>query len=322
MPHADQNPPVHSKRAPVLPPGLPTGYPWRTFELHQPEEDVAHTQPGSDDSQRCGKLARLRERAAATRLGSMRAWSLAREHGTLSLCGCLALLLLSQVSVVSLLALQAPSSAQVVRSDSAAIDTSEAHRRPLSLRERALMDAVDSIPTGTASPTPPGVSPAPPAAISDTLSSDLGATYNTIGQPCHGSTFFVATITQWTVPPGCFATIYTPSPKNYTAVSGAFGWCNWWPEVLHPAHTDFLTNASYQQGSTPVPGAAIHFSPDVQGASSAGHYAQVVAVQPGSPWILVTEMNFTWRGGGFGKVDYRYVKVGPGMTFIYDSLAS
>jgi hypothetical protein len=68
---------------------------------------------------------------------------------------------------------------------------------------------------------------------------------------------------------------------------------------------------------TPVPGAAIFFAGNVQGASSAGHYAQVVAIAPDHYWMLITEMNFSWRGGGFGKVDYRYAHVGPGVTFIY-----
>ncbi len=138
-------------------------------------------------------------------------------------------------------------------------------------------------------------------------------------QPCHSTNFFVATISQWAVPPGCFATIYSPDPKSYPAVPSAFGYCNWWVQELHPGYTNILTNPKYPRGTTPVPGAAIYFSPGVQGASSDGHFAQVVAIAPDHHWILVTEMNFIWRGAGFGKVDYRYVQLGPGVTFIYNS---
>jgi hypothetical protein len=55
----------------------------------------------------------------------------------------------------------------------------------------------------------------------------------------------------------------------------------------------------------------------VQGAGASGHFAQVVAIAPDHYWMLITEMNFAWRGGGFGKVDYRYAHVGSGVTFIY-----
>jgi hypothetical protein len=98
-------------------------------------------------------------------------------------------------------------------------------------------------PSATAAAAPPAPS-LPAAASTSTTIPNTGATYNTVGQPCHSTAFFVATISQWAVPPGCFATYHR--------------------------------------------------------------------------WILVTEMNFIWRGGGFGTVDYRYVRVGPGVTFIYN----
>ncbi len=34
-------------------------------------------------------------------------------------------------------------------------------------------------------------------------------------------------------------------------------------------------------------------------------------------WVLVSEMNFHWRGAGFGRVDFRYVHVGDGVTFLW-----
>lgn len=138
---------------------------------------------------------------------------------------------------------------------------------------------------------------------------------NTAGQPCHSSYMFPAHISQWTVPVSCYAGVYRVNPANYVKRSG-FGWCNWWPEVLHPRQPDILWGREYHRSSRPTPGAVVYFSPGVQGASRDGHYAQVVAVAPDHYWVLVTEMNFTWRGAGWQKVNYRYIHVGSGVTFI------
>ena len=138
---------------------------------------------------------------------------------------------------------------------------------------------------------------------------------NTNGQPCHSSTMFPASISQWTTPVSCYAGIYSVNPANYVYRPG-FGWCNWWPEVLHPGQPDILWGRQYHRSSVPTPGAVVYFSPGVQGASSGGHYAQVVGVASDHYWVLVTEMNFYWRGGGWQKVSYRYIHVGSGVTFI------
>lgn len=137
----------------------------------------------------------------------------------------------------------------------------------------------------------------------------------TAGEPCRSTTYFSGTPSQWQVPPSCYAGIYTVNPRNYVARPG-YGWCNWWPEVMNPSRPDLLWG-HYRRGSTPVPGATVVFAPGVQGASSAGHYARVVAVYPGGHWLLISEMNFYWRGGGFAKVNYRYIHTGPGISFIY-----
>jgi hypothetical protein len=139
---------------------------------------------------------------------------------------------------------------------------------------------------------------------------------DTAGQPCHDHTMFAANISEWAVPPGCYADIYSPNLANYAAEPG-FGYCNWWPEVLHPNDPNLLDGGQYRRGTVPVPGAVVYEAPDVQGASPDGHFAQVVAVAPGGYWMLITEMNFGWRGGGFGSVDYRYIHIGPGISFIY-----
>lgn len=139
---------------------------------------------------------------------------------------------------------------------------------------------------------------------------------NTVGQPCHDSYMFVPNISQWTTPPGCYANIFTPDRTQYSAPS-TFGYCNWWVEALHPNQQDILYGTEYARSTTPIVGSAMWFPPNEQGASSAGHWAQVVAIGPDHYWLLITEMNFGWRGGGFGKVDYRYVHVDPGAGIFY-----
>ena len=132
------------------------------------------------------------------------------------------------------------------------------------------------------------------------------------GEPCHSSVYVTGPISAWTVPPSCYAGVYRVNTANYVARSG-FGWCTWWPEVLHPSNPRILFDA---RSSTPAPGAVIVFAPGVQGASAGGHYGEVVAVLSGG-WLLISEMNDTWRGAGFGLVNYRYVHLGYGISFIY-----
>ena len=72
----------------------------------------------------------------------------------------------------------------------------------------------------------------------------------------------------------------------------------------------------YRVGSTPAVNATVVFQPGVQGAGGAGHVAHVVKVYPDG-WFLVSEMNFYWNGGGWGRVDYRYAHAGSGVSFIY-----
>ena len=143
----------------------------------------------------------------------------------------------------------------------------------------------------------------------------VGTVGDTSGQPCHSAITFPARITQWTIPSGCYAGIYRPNPANYVK-RPSYGYCNWWPEVLSPHYSGsaVLHLASH---SAPRVGATVFFAGGVQGASRDGHYARVVAIAPGGYWVLVTEMNFTWRGGGFARVDYRFIHVGSGVSFRY-----
>ena len=144
---------------------------------------------------------------------------------------------------------------------------------------------------------------------------DRTATQDTTNQPCHERVVFPSSIRQWTVPSGCYARIFRPGPRNYVS-RPSYGYCNWWPEVLSPhyAGSTVLHLASHAR---PRIGATVFFAPRVQGASAEGHYARVVAIAPGGYWVLITEMNFYWRGGGFARVDYRYIHVGSGVSFRY-----
>lgn len=159
-------------------------------------------------------------------------------------------------------------------------------------------------PAATPSPTPsPTATPIPMVAT-------------TAAELCTDAQQFVPNIGPWTVPPGCYATIYSPNTADYPYRPG-FGYCNWWVRERHLNHPDITENTSLPRGDKPVAGAVVWFDPNVEGATSAGHWAQVVAVAPDGYWFLVSEMNFGWRGGGFGKVDYRYAHTGSGVQFVY-----
>lgn len=127
--------------------------------------------------------------------------------------------------------------------------------------------------------------------------------------PCGGNYNWAAeTPSLWKAPVGCFGRIFSPSSVS-TAAWHSPGFCNWVVEALHRTNNLWgLPHISLR------PGAAIFFSGGVYGASSAGHWANVVSIHGG--WMLIIEENFTWRGGGFGRIDYRFVPIGRGETFL------
>lgn len=69
-------------------------------------------------------------------------------------------------------------------------------------------------------------------------------------------------------------------------------------------------------GRTPRVGATVVYQPGVQGASSLGHVAHVVAVYANGSF-RVEEMNYYGFGGGFGRFSYRTSWTGWGVAFIY-----
>ena len=141
------------------------------------------------------------------------------------------------------------------------------------------------------------------------------ASGNHLNNPwCNSDVQFPTTITQWTVPVSCYSGIYTTPNEGYPS----YGWCNYIPEMLHPwlGKTTAALYLPGHGGFAPKVGATVYFSGGEQGASPEGHYAEVVAVGPNG-WNLVVEMNFYWRGGGFAKVDFRYIHNSAGITYRY-----
>ena len=128
-----------------------------------------------------------------------------------------------------------------------------------------------------------------------------------------------------TPPPGysSFA-VSEPSPDPW---AGSFGQCTWWAAYKR-SDESFAgfgdawnwANAAQARGytvtTTPADNATVVFAPGVEGASSLGHVSHVEQVLSDG-WVLVSEMNFYWNGGGFARVDYRYVYAGDGVWFIH-----
>lgn len=109
--------------------------------------------------------------------------------------------------------------------------------------------------------------------------------------------------------------------------SWAFGQCTWWAQyerkdenLMHLGNAQYWAGGAaargYSIGWQPRVGATVVFQPGVQGAGGAGHVAHVVKVYPDN-WFLISEMNFYWNGGGWGRVDYRFAHAGGGVQFIY-----
>lgn len=110
--------------------------------------------------------------------------------------------------------------------------------------------------------------------------------------------------------------------------SSEFGVCTWWawymrrdePQLGYLGYASNWINAARAKGMrtgyAPAVGATVVFQPGVQGASGSGHVGHVVQLLSGG-WFIISEMNFYWNGGGWGRVDYRYVHTGSGVAFIY-----
>jgi surface antigen len=120
---------------------------------------------------------------------------------------------------------------------------------------------------------------------------------------------------------------YAMSDFKGDAYSNYYGVCTWYAWYRHQSEPlmrmgnaeSWPANAGgfgLKVGSTPVVGATVIFQPGVEGAGGGGHAGHVEQVL-GSGWFIISEMNFSWNGGGWGHVDWRFVYVRSGVSFIY-----
>jgi surface antigen len=129
----------------------------------------------------------------------------------------------------------------------------------------------------------------------------------------------------WVPPPGHPA--YALPDFSGDPNASYYGFCTWYAQYRrqderlinlgNAAQWPFAAPAhGLHVGSAPVVGATVVFQPGVFGAGAGGHAAHVEAVYAGG-WLLISEMNMAWNGGGWGRVSFRYAVVGPGVSFIY-----
>jgi len=116
----------------------------------------------------------------------------------------------------------------------------------------------------------------------------------------------------WKAPPAPFDRVYAVDPGRYAPMRGYWPTCTWWAHEMRPDYSPSKANHR-----DPRVGATIRYAPGVLGAGGAGHVGHIVAVYDNG-WILSAEMNFYWRGGGAGKVIYRFVPAhAAGVTYVY-----
>ncbi len=120
---------------------------------------------------------------------------------------------------------------------------------------------------------------------------------------------------------------YAMSDFKGDPYAGYFGVCTWYAWYRHQNEPlmqlgnalSWPSNAGrfgLHVGSTPAVGATAVFQPGVEGAGGGGHAGHVEQVLGGG-WFIISEMNFSWNGGGWGHVDWRFVYVRSGVSFIY-----
>lgn len=160
---------------------------------------------------------------------------------------------------------------------------------------------------------PPG--PAAPI-VRGVVDSLMGIPRNDECQGVSRAVAFAHGVGAWAVPAGCFGGIWRPNPyaPQYLVagrVAPSPGWCNWWPETLRSVDNARAGVAH----SAPRVGATVYFPGGDQGASSAGHYGFVEAIGSGG-WLLISEMNDSWRAG-FGLVNFRFVRADGWLVYYW-----
>ncbi|HEX3269714.1 MAG TPA: CHAP domain-containing protein [Ktedonobacterales bacterium] len=164
--------------------------------------------------------------------------------------------------------------------------------------------------------------PKPPAPKKKTTTGTKSSSGSGSGSP---TTFYTPGLyNPWAAPPGhpSYA-IGDFAGDPYSSVYGQCVWYAWYrhrslPLLKLGVSGQWVANArrlGLRVGYSPWVGATVVFQPNVQGASSSGHVGVVEQILAGG-WFLISEMNFYFNGGGFGRVSYRYVHVGSGVAFI------
>ena len=177
----------------------------------------------------------------------------------------------------------------------------------------------------------PGVKAPGSAGLPAGKTSGSGGAPSGSSSPSSNSGISPAPVHPW---PPKWAYIYVPGHPSFKVnrpANGfywwAFGQCTWWAQYKRQdENLRRMGNArywaagaasrGYRVGHTPRAGATVVFQPGVEGAGGAGHVAHVEKVYPGG-WFLVSEMNYYWNGGGWGRVSYRFAYVRSGVSFIY-----
>ena len=129
----------------------------------------------------------------------------------------------------------------------------------------------------------------------------------------------------WTPVPGHPS--YGMSDFGGDPYSSQFGVCTWYAWYRHQNEALASFGMAYNWvaaarshglsvGYSPAVGATVVFQPGVEGAGGGGHVGHVEAVLSNG-WFIISEMNFYFNGGGWGRVDWRYAHVGGGVAFIY-----
>jgi surface antigen len=150
-----------------------------------------------------------------------------------------------------------------------------------------------------------------------------GASGGGVGGASGGGGAAPGGVSQWGRPPGYSAwTMRDFAGDRYSNVFGGCTWYAWYRRqdrglLSGAANWAYTARArGIPTGSAPAAGATAVFAPGVQGAGGGGHVAHVERVLGGG-WFIVSEMNFYFNGGGWGRVSYRYAHSGPGVAFVY-----
>lgn len=124
--------------------------------------------------------------------------------------------------------------------------------------------------------------------------------YDGVGEPCQSAVLWPTRLYVWEVPVGCYGGVYWVG----------YGDCFGWVRHLHP---NIMLLGLHR---TPQVGAVAWFPKGTSYGGEFGHYAQVLAIK--GSWLLISEENMYWRGGGYNKVTFRYLPEHMDIWYLYE----